>query len=628
MLIYLDIETRSDLDVRDVGAFVYGAHPSTEVLCLAWAVNDRPIQVEKTPEGIASLCLWLLSQPDAVLVAHNVDFERNVLKLHSCAWMDTAALAARMSLPRKLEDLALALYPDRPDYHKDMAGNRTMLKLCKRNRKGEWWTPEDVPEDFERLYNYCAKDVEVMRACHKQLLNLSRQEQAIWGLTQKMNDAGVRIDTASLPAAQKYLERHTSSLRERFVAITGLNPKSPVKVAEYFGLPAADKMTVRTALRDPKMAPHHEALRLLQAVNASSVSKVEALVNRVSADGRLRGAFMYCGAERTGRWSSVGVQLQNLLRGLGKETETAFRALATETLELLFDGGPQDAPMPPLSPLSIMGGMMRGFLLGDPDLLIGDFAQIEARDLASLAGQKDLLEVFEQHGDPYSRMASKIYGREITKADKAERFMGKQTVLGCGYGMGDKRFRAMLDEIYDVQIDAAFAKKVIKTYRAANPAIVALWKTLQGGFRAVVAGGMRRVKVGPVFMGTARIADHEWAWIEIRSGRRLWYFHPYIKGDDVRYFGRENGRWGDVHTHGGKIAENIVQAECRDIMAEAMLRLDAAGFHVRGTIHDEAICEDSPERLEEFERTLKVRPTWAPELPVDVEVFSSRRYRK
>ena len=629
MLVYIDIETRSDLDVRDVGAYVYGAHPSTEVLCLAWAANDKPVKIAKTPNEIRAFVARVV-EADATLVAHNVDFERNVLRLRS-RWLDTAALAARMSLPRSLEELAKALFPDRPEYHKDMAGNRTMLKLCKRNRKGDWWTPETAPADFEKLYAYCAKDVEVMRACHTQLLELSPQEQAIWEMTQRMNENGVRIDVDSLPAAQAYLERHTSTLRSRFEALTGLNPRSPKKVAAHFGLPSADKMAVRGALRDPARAQHHEALRLLQQINASSVSKVEALANRVSTDGRLRGAFMYCGAERTGRWSSVGVQLQNLLRGLGKETDTAFRALRADALELLFDGGPQDAPMPPLSPLTVMGGMLRGFLIADEgeELLVGDFAQIEARDLASLAGQRDLLDVFEQKGDPYSRMASRIYGREITKADKAERFMGKQTVLGCGYGMGFKRFREMLDEIYDVQIDVAFAKKVIKTYREANPAIVALWKTLQAGFRAVIGGRMKRVKVGPVFMGTAQIEGHAWAWIEIRSGRRLWYFHPYVKGDDVRYFGREPGRgWGDVHTHGGKIAENIVQAECRDIMAEAMLRLDAAGFKIRGTIHDEVICSGTEKHLAGFEHGLKVRPAWAPELPVDVEVFSSRRYRK
>lgn len=653
--LYIDIETRSDLDVRDVGAFVYGAHPSTEILCIASALGDAPVRVDTT----LTATLARILRPGVVLVAHNVDFERNVLEkyipgIKALPWLDTAALAARMSLPRKLEELALALYPDRPEYHKDMAGNRTMLKLTKRNRRGEWWTPETVPEDFEKLYAYCAKDVEVMRACHRMLLPLEESEQAIWALTQEMNEDGVALDVASLEPARAFLARHTAAQRARFVELTGLNPRSPVKVAEHFGLPSADKIQVREALRNPAMAEHHEALRLLQQLNASAVSKIDAMANRVSADGRLRGAFTYCGAERTGRWSSIGVQLQNIARGLGESTETAFQALHSGTLELAFDGTPQDHPAPALTPITTLSGMVRGFLLGDPDLLVGDFAQIEARDLASLAGQTDLLQVFAEKGDPYSRMASRIYGREVTKKDKAERFMGKQTVLGCGYGMGRVRFKAMLAEIYDVQIDADFAKRVVNTYRATHPKITALWATLQNGFRAVIGGGMKKVKVGPVFMGTLTHQGLPWAWIEIRSGRRLWYFkphlkgrairyseshlsdvagvrqvHPQLEGTDIRYFGREPGRgWGTIHTHGGKIAENIVQAESRDVMAEAMLRLRAAGFHLRGTVHDEVLCADAPERLPEFTRLLSQRPAWAPDLPIDVEVFTTRRYRK
>jgi DNA polymerase len=630
-VIYIDIETRSDADIRECGVYRYAEDPSTRILCLAYADEDGPIGLVAGHDK----CLDFVREAVAYehkLAAHNADFERLVIgqwfKINVEHWLDTAACAAERSLPRKLEDLALALFPDKPEYHKDMAGNRTMLKLCKRNRRGEFWTPEDLPKDFAKLYAYCKKDVEVMRACHKKLGD--QNLLPVRWLTADMNDQGWCVDVASLGPAQEFLDRHTERYTAWFEELVGMSPKSP-NLAAHFGLEDVTKYTVRNALRDLKHAAHHEALSLRQKLASSSTTKIDRFRNRVSADGRLRGAFMYCGAERTGRFSSVGVQLQNFNRGMGKSTDTAFAALHADVLEQVFDGSPRDAPMPPLDPLSTVAEMLRGFLVGDPGLLVGDFAQIEARVNAWLAGQDDLLEVFATGGDPYCRQASKIYGREITKADKAERFMGKQVILGCGYAMGHKRFRSMLDEIYDVQVDESFAKQAVDSYRQANPKIVALWNTLVRGFEAVITGKMKKAKVGPVFMGTVMESGEQWAWVELPSKRKLWYFHPHVKDGRIRYYGRDiyrGGKWGTVDTHGGKITENIVQATSRDIMVEAMMRLRGEGFRLVGTVHDEVIAEGAKADLEKFKTCMAETPSWARGLPIEVDTFWSRRYRK
>lgn len=573
--LYLDIETRSELDLTKVGTAAYGEHPSTEVLCIAWAVDDGPVNVAKGEKPDGALALYqtaefeqAVSDPGLTIVAHNVAFERDVLKLHGCNWLDTAALAARMGLPRKLEELSKFFWPDDPAFQKDMEGNRIMLQICKERRPSaknpnRWWTPEHAPEKFAKLYAYCMRDVEVMREIHRRLLPLEPFEHRVWALTEKMNARGVKIDVASIAPAQAHLAKHSAPLEREFVSLVGCSHRSPLK-AKALGLENAEKDTVRKALKDESLpADKRRALELLQTLNKSSLAKLEAMKLRMTSDGRLHGAFAYCGAERTGRWSSMGVQFQNLVQGFGEMTDLAFEALHAGVVSEMFLGDPQPHPKPPLDELGIISMMMRGFLVGP--FLVGDFAQIEARTLAWLAGQQDLIAAFRDKADPYCMMASRVYGRTVTKKDKAERFMGKQVVLGAGYGLGFRGFQALLDKTYDVQIEEAFAKKVISVYRAANKAIVAFWDKLERGFRFVVQNRSKRVQVQsgtgvPLYMGTIEHGGVPYAWIELPSGRKLYYARPEVKPNgELRYFGRDikqGGKWQRVGTYGGKLAEN------------------------------------------------------------------------
>ena len=645
-LCFLDLETRSKVSVRDVGAYRYAEEPSTEVICCAVAINDEPVEVfdyYSCTMGLEQCLGPVFAAPGRVFVAHNQDFERCVLSkllgpwILDLPWEDTAARAAAMSLPRKLEDLGLFFWPTDPALQKDKEGSRVMLQLSMPRRSSKanpdlWWTPETKPEAFDRLYSYCAQDVEVSRRVYRKTLDLSPTEDRVWRLTERMSRGGVQLDTESLPLAQAHLEARTSVLAARFEELTGCVPKSPVRVAQALGLPDARRPTIRKALRDPATSAHDlEALRLLQQLSGAATSKLAAMANRVSADGWLRGAITYAGAERTARWSSMGVQLQNLKRGLGKETETAFSALKLGVLDELFDGCARSAPDPAMDPISVLAEMLRGFLIGP--FKVGDFAQVEARVNAWFAGQEDLLDVFRAKGDPYCMMGTKIYGREITKADKTERFMSKVVVLGCGYGLGARRLREMLDEVYGVEIDESFAKRLINVYRQANQKIVAFWGVLERGMRYAISSNANWIKVGPVFMGLREIADELFLFIELPNGRKMWYAHPYLnpKGE-IRYFGRDiyrSGKWGVVSTFGGKICENCIQAFSRDLLAHAMLRLDAAGYRIRMTVHDEVIADQlEGQSLEEFERLLTELPEWAAGLPLSAEVFECFRYRK
>ena len=655
--LYLDIETRSEVDLTEVGTYAYAEHPSTCVLCIAWALDDYPVKViqghapggELLDEELAYftgfdfLAHYEAAEDAVTLVAHNVGFERSVLHLERCRWLDTAVLAARMGLPRKLEELSKVLWPDDPTFQKDMEGNRVMMQLTKPRKPSasnpdRFWTPATAPEKFERLYTYCARDVEVMRAAHKRLLALEPTEQAVWEMTERMNLRGVKLDVAALPRAQAHLAVHSAPLVEEFQQLVGCSPKSYAAVAQSLGMESVAKDAVRDALKKPELLPARtrRALELMTILAKSSTSKVEAMLARKTSDDRVHGALMYAGAERTTRWSSVGVQLQNLVQGLGEQTDLAFEALEHGVVSEMFLNQPMPAPKPPLDQLGIIAQMMRGFLVGP--FVVGDFSQIECRVLNWLAGEQAMLDLFAQKGDPYCRCASAIYNRPITKKDKAERQMGKWVELGAGYGIGGKGLMNQLDKNNDVQIEEAFAKQIVSAYRKTHPNVVAWWELLERAFRFVTRERSKRVEVKrgtsiPLFMGTSEIGGLPYTWIELPNGRKLYYAQAMVKPDgEVRYFGRDlrnGGKWGMTPTYGGKIAENVTQACARDVLAEAMLRLEKAGWPLVLTVHDEVVSEMKDGGTEEeFASILVQAPEWTKGLPLAAETFTSARYRK
>jgi DNA polymerase len=640
-MIFLDFETFSEADLKAVGSFRYAEHPSTEVLCAAWVCDDYPRVVLEEGDHLPLLlpAIHLGHQ----LVAHNVEFERNILRckmgldLPLDRFIDTAALAARMSLPRKLEELASFFGLDATaKLAADVAKKGDSVCRPRKPSKHDpstRWTPATKPEAFSALYARCKQDVEITREIFKKLLPLEPEERELWLLTLKMNERGILVDLDSIPEAKRVLDEDAAPLIEEFRQLTGRKVKSYTKVAEALGLPDVRKPTVRKALRDPKSSPRvKRALEIYQALSKSSVAKLDAMLDRAGSDNRVRGSFLYCGADKTGRWSANGLQPQNFKRGLGPETEVAFAALHSGCIDPVFTGADRPAPDPPLTPTGTISEMLRGFILGP--LFVGDLAQIEARGVAWLADDHDQLNLFRAKGDPYCAMASVIYGREVTKKNKDERFMGKQAELGCGYGLGPKGFIRMLDEIYDVQIEEDFAKRVVAAYRRRHPKIVDLWDRLGKGFVYAVAKKVERVRVTRnIWMGVVTVGGVPYAYIELPSGRRLYYPKPELdstpRGPCVKFFGKDrySGGWAFVRTYGGKVCENVTQAFSRDVIAGGILRVDAAGFPIVMTVHDEIVAEATGS-LEEFKRLIEICPPWAPGLPIEVDVFQTIRYRK
>lgn len=649
-LLYMDFEARSEVDIREVGAYAYAEHPSTEPLCCAWAVglyNNCQLWLPGPNDQSYSVAAWKswAVTPDVYFCAWNKDTEREILRhkfgLETPAdkWIDPASLASAIGLPRALDEVAVAMGL------KQTHDTSVMLQLARprqpsKDNPDKFLTTSTRPDLFARLYDYCKQDVEVMREFMKRMPPyhwvMSDKERKLEILTSVMNDRGVEVDQLGIIIAKTEVARHTAKLTTEFSALTGgLKPKS-VKVAALLGMKSTDKEHIRDALKKEPPGNRRRILELKKTLNTAATGKLNAFQNRTTGDGLLHGAMVYCGAGRTWRWSSMGVQLHNLLRGLGSgsvdwpaidtsdsATETAFGALHSDILSDVYD-----------SPIRTVASMMKGFLVGP--FMMGDFSQIEPRTGAKMAGQLDLLEAFRQKKDPYIGLASRIYNRPFELVTSDQRFMGKQGVLGCGYGLGPGGFIYMLKSIYDIDVTEQEATRIVYTYRQMNPQIVMFWRNLENLVKQAVLEQWQEFHTSPHCPGIGARVFKSWLCIRLPSGRVLWYFEPSLEpgeyGLELYYWGRNpknGGHWERVKTYGGKLTENVVQATARDIMADAMLRLEEHGFSVRMTVHDEIVCrEDQESRLPEFEALMKEEPSWFRGIPLAVDCQLTRRYQK
>jgi DNA polymerase len=370
---------------------------------------------------------------------------------------------------------------------------------------------------------------------------------------------------------------------------------------------------------DPKI---RRALEIRRDGGKSSVAKYQAIVDRVSTDGRVRGNLMYHGAS-TGRWSGAGVQLQNLPR----ETVKDWAKSASE----LTENDPKA--------LAILSRMIRGTICATPGtrLVWADYAAIEARGVAWLAGQDDLVELFATGGKVYEEMAASIFSvsvQDIGK-DSMERFLGKTVVLGCGYSMGPVKFRQTVAGM-GTNITEELAYHAVSTYRTKYAAIPKLWNRLNDAAIAAI----RTPKRETIYKQVSFFCDGDWLLIRLPSGRKLFYRSPRI----VKYVGPYGDKdtneymavssltkkWGPERTFGGKLTENIVQGLCRDLIAGAMLDLEDQNYPVIGSVHDEIICEipDGFGSIEEMVSIMCRVPDWAKGFPIAAEAKEGKRYGK
>lgn len=645
-IIHLDFETRSEVDIWKVGAWNYSTHPSTEILCMAWGDFDRAINLYNK-EFISKFKFNENLFPvhkNCIYHAHYSMFENyiwhNILvkrygwpKIPLRQWRCTAALAATYALPRALANTAIALDLKQ---RKDMSGKSVMLKMCKprtptKNNPAKWF--ED-PEDFEKLYKYCINDVEVERAIDNTLPALSKKEQKVWFLDQRINTRGIYVDIELVDAALSLIEKFTEECNVKLELLTNGYLDKASQVARFKNwmatqgvhMESINKEALAEALKYNKHPKILQALKLRKQIGKTSVKKFQAIKNAVCSDGRIRDMFVYHGAS-TGRWTGKIVQVHNLPRGTIKDTEECIKVIKWNDLEKLKFLYPDV--------MSALSSCVRGALIATPgkDLLVADFASIEARVLAWVAGETETLNEFKTGEDSYVKMAQAIY--QSKNINSSQRFVGKTAVLGCGYGMGWKVFQATCASMGQ-EVSEVLARKAVDAFRKKNSKIVYFWNYMEQ--KAIEA-----TKEAPAGFGKIRwVKLKDFLYCILPSGRRLAYHHPKIERKEkfgemrnqLTFMGVAAGStYIRQSTWGGTLVENIVQAIARDILVEAMLRVEKAGYPVILHVHDEIVVE-IPEQtglqnpLEHFISLIEELPVWAKGCPIKAEGWRGKRYRK
>lgn len=716
----IDFETRSILSVRDVGAFIYAHHPSTQVLCLAYKIGEAEAKlwhrghpslgIEESPfpedlaQAIADGCL---------VEAHNNTFERwvwevsllrefpNFPKIPLKNMRCSAAKAAAFALPRALKDLAKAL---RLSTEKDMEGYKAMMKCCKPRKltaeekkeyKAQGIDPNtvvlwhNVKEDYLRTNTYCVQDVVVEHACSESLPELNPIELEYWQMDQRMNARGFYCDMALCHSALKMSEKAATSLNAELNAMTsGAVPRGSCRGkfkkwihTRGIDLPNTQAKTLEKFLKTDLEPDIQRALEISIQVNKTSASKFKSMLKSVHTDSRIRDTMVFNGA-RTGRWAGARVQPHNFLRGFNEWMEQVCEDILLndpEIMEILYG-----------EVLPTLAKATRGAISAPPgrDLIVVDFAAIEARVLLWLIDDEENLDrLFRSGLDPYKIMASSIYNVVYDQVIKDQRFIGKQTILGLGYGMGPEKFDDTCTG-YGVENPRDFYKEIVELYRKETfPLIPAFWKAIEKAAIEAVKNPGKTIPCGKVkwamkgrFLycqlpsgrllayaeplirsrvsyaweavnietgkpSTIRVTQNpkyseNVAWqkafkIAKEAGKRIVARQPYSQTKDQLTYMHVNsskeGKWERTETYGGKLTENVTQAVARDLMANGMLNADNnQDYDILLSVHDELISEVDEDKgsMDEYAELLTTIPVWAQGCPIAAEGWRGKRYKK
>jgi DNA polymerase len=640
----IDLETYSSVDITKAGAFKYVEAPDFEIMLLAYAWNDGPVRVLDLTDPEDHLetqdIISALVDPDTVKVAHNSAFERACLtrwlhrELPAKEWEDTMILAAMNGLPMSLDAAGAALQLKDQKIKEGAALINYFCKPCRPTIANGGRTrnlPHHAPDKWERFVEYCRRDVEVEQAIYYRLhrFPVPDWERKVWALDARINERGVLVDTelaqAAIEVDRDFREEHTAEMKR----LTGLdNPNSVAQLRDWLetvgvSCESLNKATVadlRKVATDPTTK---RVLELRQMLGKTASKKYEAMTAAACADDRVRGILQYYGAGRTGRWAGRLVQPQNMaqnhLDGIDKVRDLV-RQKDLETLELAFDNVPD-----------VLGQLTRTALIAKPGhtFLVADYAAIEARVIAYLAGEKWRMDVFANGGDIYCSSASQMFKVPVVKhgINGHLRQKGKIAELACGYGGGVGALKAFGAD--KMGLTEQEMQDIVDQWRAASPTIPRFWRDAE---RAAKTALQNPGTTTTLPCGVKYRRDADALRCRLPSGRVLSYWGAQLDDDGSICFMGQNQttrKWEKTETWGGKLVENIVQAVARDCLAVALLRLDEAGYNIVFHVHDEIIAE-APEgsRWQDMAEIMGQPIDWAPGLLLRGDGYSTKFYMK
>jgi DNA polymerase len=611
-------------------------------------------------------------------------------------WRCTMAQGLAAALPGRLERLAKVLNLEHQKDKAGSRLMKQMAKPRKPRKGEDPTATLyfDDPVRMAGLEDYGVRDTAAMREAHYGLPDLIPFEQQVWLLDQKINGTGFYLDQELALAANKIAEDANPIINAELTQLTNGQVTAFTQVAkltewlaQWVPVESLNKATIEELL-DQELPEHvRRALELRHLGAQAAVAKVDALLQRRCPDGRVRDCFVYHAAG-TGRWSSRGAQVHNL-----KRPQTDFSkdegAELRRAIEIIGSGDLALAREHYDNPLSVIGDCIRAMIVAAPGhtLIGGDFSGIEARVTAWIAGEKSKLDVFRAYDegrgpDPYVIFAASVFTRdpeELSKAYKAgdpvareQRQIGKAGELAFGFQGGVKAYRRFspggapaattASQSAWMKLHGAFDRtktplagttteftdlevnRIKNTWRRLHPNVVRFWDNIdRATYKAVTNPGCT------VTFGNLSLMcdDSPMLWLTLPSGRSLAYPHIrktrafFFEGKIVEHERGEHcvlfkdaamGQWRDVKVYGGLLTENIVQAIARDLLAEAMIRVDRAGFRIVAHVHDEIVIEVPKAKAAAaevtFTKLMSQCPPWAKGLPIKVGSWSNERYIK
>lgn len=610
--LFLDFETSSDANLKKIGAFNYVNHPTTQVVCAAFWLTEDPTQPFVV--GITWHRMPDIEDINLIVVAHNAEFEQLVinrffpdLNKKIVKWIDTMALASINNVRRGLNQCAADIGIRQQKY---TTGAFVMRKI----NNGHTFNSLTQLEKDE-LATYCMVDVELTIQIYKRLIStFTKQEHKVWEFTNRHNFKGVDIDMELATKAATWIQEWHDELPKMVKDLTNGEVTAINQVAKLGTYLNMDKVQAPLLIERLKTETNPTFIKLIKLRlegGKKSVSKFETAVN-LTREGKLYGTMDYHAAA-TGRFASRGVQLQNLIKADREEADKIINNI-------------KNSRKPPFECLpSILSRAVRGLIIPPTgcDLIKADYAQIEARILAWLVDDSELLNKFASGGKIYEDMAASIFNVPLEQVTQEQRFYGKSAVLGCGYGMGAKKFELTYG------VSEELATRSVNAYRRKNYRIPQLWRDLENAIVKTVTQG-EIIKIGKVI--TWR--DNWRLFIKLPSGRNLVYPYPRYNGEENKLYHktRKSGQFVEVTYWGGTFVENICQAISRDLLVSAFLALESnPTFEFMFTVHDEIVCSAASLLYDvtELEKCiLDSQPEWSKGLPLAVDIEIGDRYFK
>lgn len=672
----IDIETYSDVDIGKAGLYKYAQSPAFQILLLSYSLDGGPVQTldfipggkgeDRSPDCFPLWLINALKDPNCIKHAYNAAFEWYCLCRHFRwnpekeglsflrQWHCTMQHSLYCGHPASLDAAGKAL--GLPQDKQKLATGKALIKYfctpCAPTKTNGGRTrnyPHHDLAKWQLFKEYNAQDVVTEMEIGRRLANFPVPEavQAQWVTDQIINLRGVAVDLALVEGAldldadvrKEYLRESTE--------LSGLsNPNSVAQLTQWLqqetGETVADlrKDTVSDMLgKELSSDAARRMLQIRQELGKTSNKKYNALEAAVCADGRVRGLLQFYGANRTGRWSGRIVQPQNLPRTyIDGDLLPLARELVKDrqrsALQLVFGSVPDT-----------LSQLIRTALVAGPGhtLVDADFSAIEARVIAWLAGEEWVLEVFRTHGKIYEATASQMFNIPFETIKKGNpeysyRQKGKVATLALGYqggtgsliSMGALRNGLTEEELPDI----------VERWRRANPAIAQFWYTVEAAAKEAINTG-RYIEMWDGRLAFARemdpVNDLDFLTIRLPNGRKLYYAKPHMSTNrfgrpSIGYWGMDQTtkKWSKLETYGGKLAENITQAVARDCLAEAIERLEAAGYPVVFHIHDEVVIDAGPGKanLDAVVQIMSQVPVWAEGLPLNAEGWTNDFFKK